>query len=408
MTLISISENSQAPSTYAKSSKMRVDIQALRGFAVLIVLFYHAKFDFFERGFLGVDVFFVISGYLITRLVKEGIENGTFTFSDFYFRRAKRLLPSAYVTIICSIIAAPFFLASTELSDFRAQVIGAVTFTVNMVLWSQSGYFGGTAELKPLLHMWSLAIEEQYYFLLPAILFFLPSRFWKLFAAMAVLVSLGLCVFLLKHTPSAAFYLLPTRAWELALGSVGVLFAGGPRLRKMVKIAFIPAVVVLLVLPFVSISALHPGPDAFLICLATLVVIVRQHSILQSGPALRAMARVGDLSYSLYLVHWPVFAFFNNSWMGASGISTPIVWKVSLIALSLVLAVLLNRFVEEPARRLQIRKSYRVLFRTVGASLIVIISAFGFAQSSASQKDYAHLRRPNQGLSPKCGVAKIF
>lgn len=155
----------------------RIDIQALRGLAVLLVVLYHVKIGSVTGGYLGVDVFFVISGYLITTLVASGIERGDFRLTDFYFRRAKRLLPAAYVTFAITAILAPWFLNQQELRDFMTQIIGAVTFTGNFVLWQQTGYFEGAGDLKPLLHVWSLAIEEQYYFLLPAALLFIkPSR----------------------------------------------------------------------------------------------------------------------------------------------------------------------------------------------------------------------------------------
>ena len=196
------------------ATKFRTDIQVLRGFAVLIVLFYHAKMGFLPAGYLGVDVFFVISGFLITHLVKSGLERGDFSFSEFYFRRAKRLLPAAYVTFFVTALLAPFFLGSIEMSDFRMQMLGAVAFIGNIVLWQQSGYFGGAAEFKPLLHVWSLAIEEQYYFILPAFLFFLPRRFWKPVTAFVLVFSLALCLFLVQKKASATFFLLPTRAWN--------------------------------------------------------------------------------------------------------------------------------------------------------------------------------------------------
>lgn len=157
-------------------SGFRVDLQALRGVAVLLVLFYHADM-LLPGGYLGVDVFFVISGYLITGLVCRALERGEFSFGEFYYRRAKRLLPAAYVTLLVTGLLAPVILNDAELRDFFAQLIGALTFSSNVVLFLQSGYFEGAADLKPLLHIWSLSIEEQYYFLLPAALVLLPQRF---------------------------------------------------------------------------------------------------------------------------------------------------------------------------------------------------------------------------------------
>lgn len=387
---------------------LRTDIQVLRGFAVLIVLFYHAKISFISAGYLGVDVFFVISGFLITRLIKNGIETGNFRFSDFYFRRAKRLLPAAYVTFLATALLAPFFLTSAEMVDFRAQMVGAVTFTANIVLWRQSGYFEGTAELKPLLHVWSLAIEEQYYFLLPAVLVFIPRRYWLRTAMIALFASLILCFVMVQRKPAAAFYLLPTRGWELTIGSVGALLVVGDRLHHLLKIVFWPALVALLVLPFMNLGTIHPGPGALLICLATLVLILRKHPLLSKGAGMHGLSRVGDMSYSLYLVHWPLFAFLNNVWIGETGGEQPTGTRVALIALSLVLAYLLNRYVEEPFRRADIRRSIRVVGRTVAASIGLILVTAGITHSVANAKDYAFVRRINHGFGVACEFTEPF
>ncbi|HMM72612.1 MAG TPA: acyltransferase [Rhodocyclaceae bacterium] len=155
---------------------LRQDIQALRGLAVLLVVLHHAEFGLVDGGYLGVDVFFVVSGFLITGLITSRIESGRFSFSDFYFRRAKRLLPAAYVTFVACAALAPWLLGANELRDFWQQLIGSTTFTANFVLWQQAGYFQGAAALKPLLHVWSLAIEEQYYLILPLALTLMPRR----------------------------------------------------------------------------------------------------------------------------------------------------------------------------------------------------------------------------------------
>ena len=208
---------------------LRIDIQALRGLAVLLVILQHAKAGFIEAGFLGVDIFFVISGFLITGMLAKAIARGSFSFSEFYFRRAKRLLPAAYVTFATTAVLSYFLLDAAEWHDFTVQLAGAVTFTGNLALWQQTGYFEGAAALKPLLHVWSLAVEEQYYLLLPAAMALVPRRYWTAGNALLLFASLALCVVLTFSSPNAAFYLLPARAWELALGSLAALWtARGP------------------------------------------------------------------------------------------------------------------------------------------------------------------------------------
>jgi len=387
----------------------RSDIQALRGFAVLIVLLYHAKLGVLQAGYLGVDIFFVISGFLITGLVKKGIERGDFRFTEFYFRRAKRLLPAAYVTFAVTAVLAPFLLAAGEMADFQAQMWGALTFTANFVLWQQSGYFQGAAHLKPLLHVWSLAIEEQYYFILPALMCLVPRRLWKPAAAVVFVGSLALCVFMVDVKPIAAFYLLPTRGWELAIGSIGALVTIDGRAANVVKLAFWPAVMILLLLPMVSIANYHPGPDAVLVCLATLVVILRKHPLLSRGRVVHAMSRVGDMSYSLYLVHWPIFAFLANVWIDKDKNSAPpLALRLGLVVLSMMLAYLQNRFVEEPARRADIKKSVGVVVKLLLASLTLALVMLGIARAMASEKNYAYLLRGNYGLNEACDFKSDF
>ncbi len=338
----------------------------------------------------------------------NGIDGGNFRYSEFYFRRTKRLLPAAYVTFLVTALLAPFFLTSSEMADFLAQMVGAVTFTANIVLWRQSGYFEGTAELKPLLHVWSLAIEEQYYFLLPALLAFIPRRFWLRFAVIAFLASLVMCFALVQSKALQLFYLLPTRGWELTLGSIGALMVTGERLNYFLKIVFWPALVLLVVLPFVHLVNYHPGPDALLICLATFVLILRKHPLLFKGAAMRGLSQVGDISYSLYLVHWPLFAFFNNVWIEKASGERPSWIQIVLISLSLLLAYLLNRYVEEPIRRADIKRSIRVVTRTVATSLGLILITTGIAHGVASPKDYAYIRRVNYGFGAACEYTKNF
>ena len=385
--------------------QLRTDIQFLRGFAVLVVVLYHAKIPLFAGGYLGVDVFFVISGFLITSLIRKGIDNGSFTFSGFYYRRAKRLLPAAYVTFLVTAILAPFFLTHAELEDLRMQMVGAITFTANIVLWQQSGYFFGAAELKPLLHVWSLSIEEQYYFIFPAMMFFVPRRYWLWMTTLVLVASLALCWWRIGQ--ESTFYLLPTRAWELMIGSVGALLAVGQRLEQALKLLFWPALVLLLALPLVKFGY-HPGPQAVLICLATIIVILRRPPVLSKGLGVHALSRVGDISYSLYLVHWPIFAFFNNLWFSENGAAYPIGIMLGLIALSFLLAYLLNRYVEEPIHRAKIKGTRPMLGATLATSISLSLLPVGMLHAFPADKNYAEIRRVPHGLDQACNFEQDF
>lgn len=332
------------------TSPQRTDIQALRGIAVLLVLAHHARVPLIHGGYLGVDIFFVLSGFLITTLVAREIRAGSFSFSGFYWRRAWRLLPAAYATLAICIGVAPFLLTNHEMREFVAQVWGAVTFTANFVLWQQTGYFERAAELKLLLHVWSLSIEEQYYFVLPALLFFLRPSKWLAAAVFLTVCSLALCIFVTYESPAAAFYWLPTRAWEMGLGSVAAMLA--PRLnavsfrgKQHVGLLGLLAVAALALFP---LSKVHPGIDAFIACVATVGLVLLPTVWLERGPAARVAAWVGDRSYSLYLVHWPIFALLHTANAGGGGVAWPI--RVVAMFASVLIAWLIHRYVEQRFR----------------------------------------------------------
>ncbi len=344
---------------------MRTDIQALRGYAVLLVLFYHAKAPLLKAGYLGVDIFFVLSGYLITKLVADRLAEGSFSFTDFYTRRARRLLPAAYTTFLLTSLAAAALLNTQELREFRDQLWGALTFSANIVLWAQSGYFDSDAALKPLLHVWSLAIEEQYYLLLPASLALTPRRFWPAAVWLVLSLSLAHCLFFPVFGPQATFYWLPARAWELAAGSAGALAL--PRWAAFPRwFALLPAAV-LLVVPFFPAGYTHPGLSTVLVCAATLCLILARNTALDRFLPVRILAWFGDISYSLYLVHWPLFALLQNVHIGY----IPIRFRLAALLLSVLLAALQYRYIENPIRHSSLRFTPRVLAATFAASLLL-------------------------------------
>jgi peptidoglycan/LPS O-acetylase OafA/YrhL len=387
----------------------RTDIQALRGLAVLLVILQHARAGFIGAGWLGVDIFFVISGFLITDMLARDIGHGRFRFATFYFRRAKRLLPAAYVTFAVTAAAAFFLLDASEWQDFTRQLAGAVSFTGNFVLLQQTGYFAGTAALKPLLHVWSLAVEEQYYLLLPAALLLVPRRWWFAGSLVVLATSFALCVALTYSRPDAAFYLLPTRAWELAIGSLAALAgAQGPRRRRLVPLLFLPALAALVVIPIWPLPAPNFANIA-IVCVATLVVILRRHDELQDRPIPNALAAVGDASYSLYLVHWPVFALLNNVYAGDPSFGTPAPQVLAgAVALALLLGFGLYRGVELPVRRLELHSPRHWSLAALAISLCLALVPLTLAARTGTHEirgpaiDYAWLRRDNVGFDKVC------
>ena len=388
-------------------SSVRVDIQALRGLAILLVLLHHAHLlPLLKAGYLGVDIFFVVSGYLITGIVQRSIEEGRFSFSQFYARRAKRLLPAAYATFLLTVVLSPFFLTSQAMHDFTWQLAGAVSFTGNIVLWTQTGYFEEAASLKPLLHVWSLSIEEQYYLLLPATLVFTPKRHWRIGAFFVFAISLALCAILVTSKPGATFYLLPTRAWELALGSFGVLALDRLGNRAWLKLAYWPALVVLVLTPFFPVGGPHPGLDAGMVCIATLIVILRQNTLFDQSLLMRAMSWLGDISYSLYLIHWPIMAFAANAWVSP----VPGNIRLVLVMAAVISGWLMYRFIEQPTRHSEYKISKKLLALTAVTSLIVVFSGFAvnYIESVRNPADYGFARRANHGFSPKCEYGDKF
>jgi peptidoglycan/LPS O-acetylase OafA/YrhL len=379
----------------------REDIQALRGYAVLLVVLYHSDLLALKSGFLGVDIFFVISGFLITGLISRSLDDGTFNLRLFYFRRAKRLLPAAYVTLAVTALLAPSFLTISQIKSFQEQVIGAVTFTANIVFWKQSGYFESGIYTKPLLHFWSLSVEEQYYLLIPWLLIALAAKRRLLMIATIIGASLIYCFTLANATPSAKFYFLFTRAWELGLGSIGALVS--PLISRYMHTLFWPGVGALMIVPFLPSPGHAPGISALAICTATLAIILRRHEA--APPPVRLLAIVGDFSYSLYLVHWPIFVFVRSGYFGQQ---PPALVVALALALSLLLGYLLYRLVERPAHLANISPSWSATGAAVVCSVAIICLPPAISAATRPPVESARPGRLNQGLAGICDQAGMF
>ncbi|WP_428334221.1 acyltransferase family protein [Novosphingobium sp.] len=382
------------------SAERRIDIQLLRALAIFLVVVHHTRLLPVPAGFLGVDIFFVISGYLMTGIIARERDQGQFSFGRFYSRRARRLLPSAYATLLVAALLAPILLDSAEYRDFVAQLAGAFGFVANIVLWKQANYFATGAILKPLLHLWSLGIEEQYYVVLPLAMVAMPARWWLAAMTLATMVSIAVCVWLTDHSPAFAFYMLPARFWELGIGSVVALALRGGYLRaRVMPGARGAALAVLLLVPLIADERGHPGLPALAVTLATALLMIPGLD-LRPTALLRPLVATGDRSYTLYLVHWPLLAFAANVWLSA----VPIAIMAVAFGISLVWMELQYRLVERPFHHVTINMRALVAFAAVPV-LVVGASALWLKRAEPTPDP---AREYNFGLSQQCDLHGDF
>lgn len=389
MTGTSVSEVADLAPSAARSSHdpardtreaYRPDIDGLRGVAVLLVVGYHAWPALLPGGYLGVDVFFVISGYLITRIIASELRNGTFSFRTFYARRARRLLPALLVVLPVASILGWYIQLAEGFRLLGRQVVGAMFFVSNLLLMAEAGYFDTAAETKPLLHLWSLGVEEQFYLTFPLLLFFVRQRRRSYMAVLATVGagSLALHLFVDAVNPTAAFYLPLTRAWELMAGAVLAesvaripepLRAGGSRTANLCSVAGAGALGIA-----AALTMLVHGSSVLWLILTVggtvLLIWAGPRSILNrrvlSHPGL---VSVGLFSYPLYLWHWPLLASLRD-YYGHDGASAYI---PAVVGLSFVLAWTTYRGIERPLRA-RMLEDKRWMGATATAVAVVILA----------------------------------
>lgn len=361
----------------------RGDIDGLRAIAVLSVVIYHTGLGWLPGGFVGVDIFFVISGYLITGIIYREVLAKDFSIGRFYVRRIRRILPAFVAMLVAICLTVSFVMLPAQAVDLGKSMIAASAFSTNLLFWQQSGYFTGSAEIKPLLHTWSLSVEEQFYIFFPLLMMWLgriKKTLLLIILAGMSLFSLVLCEWFLRHDPTFAFYMLPTRAWELMIGSMLAvyLYQAKPALNQR-YIWFVLG----LVLIFYSIMTLSPqvkfpGLSALPACLGTALVIYAGANYCGKRPLLESSVSLffGKISYSLYLWHWPVFAIFR--YYNIEHLATAQI--VSALILSLLLSVMSWRYIETPFRSTNLASTFAIKRPFVFAcSFVLMSSAIGGA-----------------------------
>ena len=403
----------------------RPEIDGLRAIAVLLVVFYHFGLGV-PGGFIGVDVFFVISGFLITSLIWSELRDGRFSLATFWERRIRRIIPALIVVDFAVLLAGIVLLLPSDLTMVGRSAIWQSFFGANVFFWRSLGYFAQPAEIQPLLHTWSLAVEEQFYLVVPIALLVLfrwePLRKRRVVVPIlifALVVSLCLSVYGVSHHPRAAFYLLPFRAWELLIGSILALAPTIPSARSVreglsvIGLAMIcaPAALYVKETSFPGLAALPP-------CLGTAFVIwsnSQSPTVVGRFLSQRPIVFMGLISYSLYLWHWPFLAFTKYWALGP----IPISGSFGLLAIVFVLAVASWRFVETPIRRRSFLPNRKSVFALGGALLCCLFLSGAWLNSTQglptrfSQKVLANANAVNdrpflQELTPEDIIEERF
>lgn len=352
--------------------RYRTDIDGLRAFAVIPVVLFHAGYSVLSGGYVGVDIFFVISGFLITSIILREIHRDQFSLVQFYERRIRRIYPAALAVAIATLIVAALVIPDGQFKKMGWALIFMNLYSTNILFFKQSGYFNADSALNPFLHTWSLSVEEQFYLFFPLFLVFATRLFkGKVFQCLlgATIFSFVVCVYVTYKWPASAFYLIPFRAWELALGALIAIGGARWKLRRgnaealsIVGLAFI-----LFSIFVYTEDTVFPGVAALLPCLGAALLLQagsvseNRFNVLMGNPVLRYF---GLISYSLYLWHWPVFVLARFIFPGGLGTGG----QIAQIAIACALAHLSWRYIEAPFRNKTIFGKRNNLFAFFGAT----------------------------------------
>ncbi|WP_417616740.1 acyltransferase family protein [Oceanisphaera sp.] len=361
----------------------RPDVDGLRAIAVLTVIVFHFNSQWMPGGFIGVDVFFVISGYIITRIIYAEIQQQTFSFASFYIKRIKRILPLFYLVSIVTLLVSWLILTPDDLVRLADSLRYASVFIANIYFEKNSGYFAPAADTLPLLHMWSLSVEEQFYFIWPLLLFLsircLSPRYRKCFFVLLLLILVGVSEYAARGGQASAYYLIQNRGSELLIGALlsmfvhdkkEILFA---RESALALAGMLGALILVGLFFWLDESAVFPGLNAALVSVATAALILNgelRKGLLYRLLSSRGLALTGRLSFSLYLWHWPVLALYRYYFNGIDATG-----YVTCAVLTFLLAYCSWQYFEKPLRYLNIKKKWVLLGYFVLPVIMLVVIA---------------------------------
>lgn len=354
----------------------RTDIDTLRGISVISVIIFHFDKLLFPNGFLGVDLFFVISGYVITQSLVKSLKNKKFSFLTFYLKRARRILPALLVILLTSLILASIILLTADLKRFSESLISSLGFLSNLYFWLTGGYFSTNDQLKPLLHLWSLSVEEQFYLFFPIFLFIIYKFFNKLkyyfFAIIVIsIISFYLNTYFLPHSDTV-FFLFPFRIWQFGIGAALALGSGLKINNLWLDSLYLFFSLFLIFFNFIYIF--EHLPDATLMCIGLGLILlkkVNRNNFLFKIFEFKILIFIGLISYSLYLWHWPTISFLKYIYI--EGIP-PLIAMIAIMTIFL-LSVLSWKFIEQPFLN-KYSNITSIKFILINIFLLLIISVF--------------------------------
>jgi len=371
--------------------KYRADIDGLRSLAVVPVVVFHAEKSIMPGGYIGVDIFFVISGYLISLILMTDLSEQRFSLLTFYERRARRILPSLLLVLTATLAVAYFIIGPEQYVRLARSALATITFSSNIWFWFKQGdYFAASSETEALLHTWSLAVEEQFYLFYPLLLAIFIRLRWRPLPLIAVLsaASFALSVWGVENNPRATFYLIPTRAWELGLGCTVAILAYSGHLRlnsPKAAMALGAAGIILIVIPLFLYTPLTPFPgiSALPPCLGAALLItagtIERNNPVSRFLALEPLRQIGLISYSLYLWHWPIMAFAR---VVTGTNELPLAVASSTVVLSFALAWLTTYSLESVFRSRDKTSQTAVVALSVVGIAVVAVSSFSVIRAT--------------------------